>query len=143
MIRRPTRSTRTNTLFPYTTLYRSRRAFWKSSSSTSPSVPLNRRETLVMSDWPTSGRMVAGKDMGCGSCLAETNSPPHSPSSPSPLHYGGVKWIRPVDVVDAPGRHEIPVEAERIVVLRSEEHTSELQYLMRISYAVFCLKKKK
>src|SRR3546814_20399240 len=70
-----------------------------------------------MSDWPTSGRMVAGKDMGCGSCLAETNSPPHSPSSPSPLHYGGVKWIRPVDVVDDPGRHEIPVEAERIVVL--------------------------
>src|SRR3546814_11379091 len=52
-----------------------------------------------------------------GSCLAETNSPPHSPSSPSPLHYGGVKWIRPVDVVDDPGRHEIPVEAERIVVL--------------------------
>src|SRR3546814_11785742 len=70
-----------------------------------------------MSDWPTSGRMVAGKDMGCGSCLAETNSPLHSPSSPSPLHYGGVKWIRPVAVVDDPGRHEIPVEAERIVVL--------------------------
>src|SRR3546814_15695227 len=88
----------------------------KRSRITSPGCPWNRRETLWMRDWPTSGRMVAVKDMGCGSCLAETNSPPHSPSSPSPLQYGGVKWIRPVDVVDDPGRHEITVEAARIVV---------------------------
>src|SRR3546814_1281085 len=41
------------------------------------------------------------------------------------------------------GRVEIPQEAFLAVLQRSEEHTSELQSLMRISYAVFCLKKKK
>ena len=70
-----------------------------------------------MSDWPTSGRMMAGKDMGCDSCLAETNSPPHEPSSPSPLDHGGMERIGPVDVVDDPVGNEIPVEAEWIIVL--------------------------
>src|SRR3546814_1738875 len=81
MIRRPPRSTRTDTLFPYTTLFRSP---------------------------PDSG--VAG-------------------------------------VADAPKllAHRLPVGVTDGVRLlqRSEEHTSELQSLMRISYAVFCLKKKK
>src|SRR3546814_2796359 len=69
MIRRPPRSTRTDTLFPYTTLFRS---------------------------WCANGWMVP-------------------------------RWCWP---------------AGRIAARRSEEHTSELQSLMRISYAVFCLKKK-
>src|SRR3546814_18653956 len=68
MIRRPPRSTRTDTLFPYTTLFRSY--------------------------WSTAAR---GQDDATGACHRRT---------------------------------------------RSEEHTSELQSLMRISYAVFCLKKK-
>src|SRR3546814_5991030 len=80
MIRRPPRSTRTDTLFPYTTLFRSPRL---------ASVP--RRNWL----WKQTGR------------------------APSVL-------------TQQPGATE-----------RSEEHTSELQSLMRISYAVFCLKKKK
>src|SRR3546814_896299 len=42
----------------------------------------------------------------------------------------------------ADSRHALPLEAQRLAVLRSEEHASELQSLMRISYAVFCLKKK-
>src|SRR3546814_4064582 len=74
MIRRPPRSTRTDTLFPYTTLFRSDR---------SGAGRLDDRQVLA-------------------------RSPPSDPE-----------------------------------VLRSEEHTSELQSLMRISYAVFCLKKKK
>src|SRR3546814_10631319 len=41
----------------------------------------------------------------------------------------------------APERHDITIEREHDLALRSEEHTSELQSLMRISYAVFCLKK--
>src|SRR3546814_2388044 len=77
MIRRPPRSTRTDTLFPYTTLFRSRARRW-------------------------SSRRCAG----CG----------------RPARVGA---------------------AERWRRWRSEEHTSELQSLMRISYAVFCLKKKK
>src|SRR3546814_3057842 len=84
MIRRPPRSTRTDTLFPYTTLFRS--------------VPRRRsrcRDCQPASAAPAAGALVGvGVIVGCG-------------------------------------------------VTRSEEHTSELQSLMRISYAVFCLKQKK
>src|SRR3546814_5089767 len=92
MIRRPPRSTRTDTLFPYTTLFRSRPSPPPSPRSASGSA---RRRALT-SD---RHRRTAGRQ--CASCAA-----------PLP---------------DA----------------RSEEHTSELQSLMRISYAVFCLKKNK
>src|SRR3546814_8712731 len=87
MIRRPPRSTRTDTLFPYTTLFRSAMA---------TSVPDPGRARLA----PSSATAGVGFAPG----FAET-------------HSG--------------------------TVFRSEEHTSELQSLMRISYAVFCLKKKK
>src|SRR3546814_4265784 len=89
MIRRPPRSTRTDTLFPYTTLFRSGR----------------RRRAL------RSARLAV------------------------PLH----------GVLDAAaGGHPVQRAAGDLgTVGRSEEHTSELQSLMRISYAVFCLKKKK
>src|SRR3546814_3747227 len=85
MIRRPPRSTRTDTLFPYTTLFRS----------------APRR-------CPSAG----------------------SPRAPSPAARRGFAPARARDRRAATGA-------------RSEEHTSELQSLMRISYAVFCLKKKK
>src|SRR3546814_3225621 len=86
MIRRPPRSTRTDTLFPYTTLFR-------------------------------SGRQ--GDDR-----LSRGRSRPG--------------WhVRPRQRSSAQGYHHPPRPR------RSEEHTSELQSLMRISYAVFCLKKKK
>src|SRR3546814_4153435 len=84
MIRRPPRSTRTDTLFPYTTLFRS-----------------PRRKRHGWPPFPGSTRAT-----GCWLCSARRRRP-------------------------APPRR------------RSEEHTSELQSLMRISYAVFCLKKKK
>src|SRR3546814_1670916 len=103
MIRRPTRSTRTDTLFPYTTLFRS---------------------TEI------------------------TDAPSWSGDSASLLYLSGGK-LRLVPVAGGAPR-TIPcrltwanaIPAGRMV-LRSEEHTSELQSLMRISYAVFCLKKKK
>src|SRR3546814_4121751 len=85
MIRRPPRSTRTDTLFPYTTLFRS----W--------SPPISLRFTAVGVATPRSSR-CAKTGTAC---------------SAHPQRIG-----------------------------RSEEHTSELQSLMRISYAVFCLKKK-
>src|SRR3546814_6842273 len=105
MIRRPPRSTRTDTLFPYTTLFRSRRT------------PEHRVHQRV-DDAPRVGN-AAGLD--------------HD-------QLGAVRF----------GHHPLQraqqVALERAAdapVLRSEEHTSELQSLMRISYAVFCLKKKK
>src|SRR3546814_4393932 len=102
MIRRPPRSTRTDTLFPYTTLFRS-----------CPGM--------------TSGHDVRGMTLdeavaaACGSM----------PRARVPLHGGCVAEVYRLDFDDRPP-----------LVARSEEHTSELQSLMRISYAVFCLKKK-
>src|SRR3546814_6208045 len=93
MIRRPPRSTRTDTLCPYTTLFRSRRL-----------------DTVVVSTI-NDVNLRSGLDDGCLSGHYERNQSICIP--------GGV-WSQG----------------------RSEEHTSELQSLMRISYAVFCLKKK-
>src|SRR3546814_11148480 len=84
MIRRPPRSTRTDTLFPYTTLFRSR-------------------------EYAVASRVVQRHDF-----------------------LEGVRAVI-IDKDNAPRWNPV----------RSEEHTSELQSLMRISYAVFCLKKKK
>src|SRR3546814_2950558 len=83
MIRRPPRSTRTDTLFPYTTLFRSTKTLGPRAAQLFTELNELRRSTFTLAD------------------------------------------------------------VESITGLRSEEHTSELQSLMRISYAVFCLKKKK
>src|SRR3546814_1863803 len=91
MIRRPPRSTRTDTLFPYTTLFRSSAAAGAGAGTA--------RQRL---QWPGTGR---------------------GPERQAHLDQGGA------------ARSAGGCRA------RSEEHTSELQSLMRISYAVFCLKK--
>src|SRR3546814_8335523 len=96
MIRRPPRSTRTDTLFPYTTLFRS---YWEAS--------------------PGSARRMSNFAAECASSIPMVNSC-NRRKPPLPR-----RWRRP------------PLFG------RSEEHTSELQSLMRISYAIFCLKKKK
>src|SRR3546814_9022301 len=112
MIRRPPRSTRTDTHFPYTTLFRS---------------PEGVRE-LDLQGWPRR-------------CLI----PSTLPSLMLPLHPIPAQTIAPCSTPCArlgpkgsPSRS--PHWPRRSS--RSEEHTSELQSLMRISYAVFCLKKK-
>src|SRR3546814_3869823 len=94
MIRRPPRSTRTDTLFPYTTLFRS-----------------NFSNACVQ-------RSSVNKDNGSSVAKVRTKT----------------------------GNQTLKVHERSInknLAMRSEEHTSELQSLMRISYAVFCLKKKK
>src|SRR3546814_12347372 len=97
MIRRPPRSTRTDTLFPYTTLFRS-----------GDTVTLRVRNGL--------------KEM-------------------SSIHWHGI--IVPAEMDGVPGISFAGIAPGETFTYRSEEHTSELQSLMRISYAVFCLKKKK
>src|SRR3546814_5984327 len=92
MIRRPPRSTRTDTLFPYTTLFRSHEV-----------AGLRPRRAIF--------RQIA-------------TGLTHHPDR------------RAIDLFT------LERAQETVVVERSEEHTSELQSLMRISYAVFCLKKK-
>src|SRR3546814_2927751 len=103
MIRRPPRSTRTDTLFPYTTLFRS---------------------------------LTGCTDGGARLWDVKTGALLHHWKNDGPV----------VTVAISPdGRYALTGSGDgtaRLIDLRSEEHTSELQSLMRISYAVFCLKKK-
>src|SRR3546814_2101522 len=98
MLRRPPRSTRTDTLFPYTTLFRSRIPAVRADAADGGVRPLGIGHR--------STRICAGARDGSGTAVV---------------------------VVSATGN----------MAVRSEEHTSELQSLMRISYAVFCLQKNK
>src|SRR3546814_5762566 len=98
MIRRPPRSTRTDTLFPYTTLFRS---------------PASGGRSVTMLTTPPIAWLPQGTEL-------------------APRSTTGIISV-------GKARQVMPGSARR----RSEEHTSELQSLMRISYAVFCLKKKK
>src|SRR3546814_3606729 len=110
MIRRPPRSTRTDTLFPYTTLFRSDR---------------DEREREAIDDQP-GGEPADEAHAALAEILVD--------------RVGHDEHDRPQQ--RAGGEVERSGLAEQ-VPFRSEEHTSELQSLMRISYAVFCLKKKK
>src|SRR3546814_1938576 len=111
MIRRPPRSTRTDTLFPYTTLFRSRHA---------------RRHHLARSR--SNCRRPAPS-----SRVAQASRKPQQQPTRRERPDGHLR----LHLDMARTWHREPAQ------IRSEEHTSELQSLMRISYAVFCLKKKK
>src|SRR3546814_7365233 len=120
MIRRPPRSTRTDTLFPYTTLFRSRKTF-PADHAGSIKFCLKRSDGseryITVEDVPESfGLMLDHSELAVVHLITERHNAPH----PHAARLG-----------------------RRDLVARSEEHTSELQSLMRISYAVFCLKKKK
>src|SRR3546814_4779082 len=107
MIRRPPRTTRTYTLFPYTTLFRS-----------------------------------GDGEVGDGGVLGLAGAVRHHRRV-----GGGVRHLHRLQGL-AEGADLVHLDQDGVGdaladALRSEEHTSELQSLMRISYAVFCLKKKK
>src|SRR3546814_4157344 len=121
MIRRPPRSTRTDTLFPYTTLFRSR-AFQRRFHL----VALLDRCNLILAT--------------CG----EEHRHPDPVDQPVRRRRCERVGIR-ADPFLVEGRQRLVLAAigRRHQRQRSEEHTSELQSLMRNSYAVFCLKKKK
>src|SRR3546814_16345939 len=108
MIRRPPRSTRTDTLFPYTTLFRSLHLLHDAASA-------EKGADLPQPGGRSPGRRISHHSVEdrnrIGRAFRQGVSQRHAKPPPLPS--------------------------------RSEEHTSELQSLMRISYAVFCLKKKK
>src|SRR3546814_7714388 len=113
MNRRPPRSTRTATLFPYTTLFRSPRL-----TITVDAYQIKLRDRIV------------------GTATIFTNAPTFDPDD---LIWQSI-------VTSGFGVEAVPNVAASSFIngpSRSEEHTSELQSLMRISYAVFCLTKKK
>src|SRR3546814_4777923 len=101
MLQRPPRSTRTDTLFPYTTLFRSVGDLVRTLIVDSTVSCRLRKEEVISNDRIQAGDVIVGLS-SFGKAVYEQE-------------YNG----------------------------RSEEHTSELQSLMRIPYAVFCLKKKK
>src|SRR3546814_7757035 len=105
MLRQPPRSTRTDTLFPCTTLFRSKTGRRDASADFRP----NHFIKLLL--------------------------------LPLPLGEGSETWRRSRSVAAGEGLSP-PDSPQPLSNSRSEEHTSELQSLMRISYAVFCLKKK-
>src|SRR3546814_3121203 len=135
MIRLPPRSTRTNTLFPYTSLFRSLcealiarngSVLMSSAQSSGRRLSVFPHAHIVVA-W--SGQLVT--DLKDGFRLLKEKYGDKVPS------YTGI--------ITGPSR---TADIEKTLVLgahgprRSEEHTSELQSLMRISYAVFCLKQK-
>src|SRR3546814_4722030 len=125
MIRRPPRSTRTDTLFPYTTLFRSQPlepALTALAALDAARMPRYRRQRPDRRVGTPDG---AGAGRFAGHCRAVRRTQPAGRHRRTPVR--GKARSRQDDA----DQH------------RSEEHTSELQSLMRISYAVFCLKKKK
>src|SRR3546814_4793748 len=125
MILRPPRSPRTDTLLPYTTLVRS---------------PV-RAPFFLKSDWSTCARSV--RDRPTSPALRHGRGDHGSDAARSFLRrpklafYRGFEYhgLRRTELTS------VGIQAKKSA-WRSEEHTSELQSLMRISYAVFCLKKK-
>src|SRR3546814_6369048 len=111
MIRRPPKSTRTDTLFPYSTLFRSADA-------------LRAAGMPVEDDLIAYGKVSVDSGRDCALQLLENPMPPDAMVAVEDFTALGA-----MQAIKQKGR--------------SEEHTSELQSLMRISYAVFCLKKKK
>src|SRR3546814_8192692 len=111
MIRRPPRSTRTDTLFPYTTLFRSRRRRDHDAAHRLARRPIRTQAADADLDHRLHDRVGA---------VRHRHQPERTRGFPA-----------------APGHFRRGARADR-----SEEHTSELQSLMRNSYAVFCLKKK-
>src|SRR3546814_4428224 len=114
MIRRPPRSTRTDTLFPYTTLFRSEGLGYTD-----------------FSDRKHRGYFESIYVRTPGGVLFEASVTLGFTHDESPEALGSEVKVAP------------QLEGVKDELLRSEEHTSELQSLMRISYAVFCLKKTK
>src|SRR3546814_9898516 len=114
MIRRPPKSTRTDTLFPYTTLFR---------SSNHGGVQLDYAQSAI-----AALAEIADRVAGMGEILIDS----------------GVRSGHDVVKALALGARACLLGRAYLYGLaRSEEHTSELQSLMRISYAVFCLQKQK
>src|SRR3546814_1916378 len=138
MIRRPPRSTRTDTLFPYTTLFRSLETGYAVVV-----LPERAEHVAVLHQEPhRSGETLPDRAVDTA-FLVQRDQPAEIPHEGGPLARLDDLELRFVGVG---GVERDPEKDEPCVVIfaagRSEEHTSELQSLMRISYAVFCLKKK-
>src|SRR3546814_5747165 len=119
IIRRPPRSTRTDTLFPYTTLFR--------SHVSNVGAGLEHRERGGGANRDVCNRAKVGREEGESFCQSRGETK---------------RLVLFADHNVQSGREFGTSRRQCFGEARSEEHTSELQSLMRISYAVFCLTKK-
>src|SRR3546814_1839833 len=117
MIRRPTRSTRTDTLFPYTTLFRSGND-WFGVTHDGAAAEIFTVPAALCFQVPQNASLLSAAVIEPFACVLQALTEAGGVNAADTVHIHGLG-------------------------ARSEEHTSELQSLMRISYAVFCLKKKK
>src|SRR3546814_6107222 len=141
MIRRPPRSTRTDTLFPYTTLCRS------IAPSTNSTAPPPTAGIAVRAALPWRGCASVGSAGGGGDWSGIVRLLGARARRRHGRQRGKIVGHRANVAVAQFGGDLLHHRQRRIgsraaLPRRSEEHTSELQYLMRTSYAVFCLKKK-
>src|SRR3546814_4788359 len=129
MIRRPPRSTRTDTLFPFTTLFRS------------ISTPVKNPVSLRNEGDPFCTAKLNASDTRRGVCHGPVVLPLFTAVKPDktnkPRHRAGALPLYCFVYSELPGQLRPDLE----VIARSEENTSELQLLMRNTYTVFCLKK--
>src|SRR3546814_2671571 len=121
MILPPPRSTRTDTLFPYTTLFRSLTAL---ELNPAPDLIIRVQRIFQRHFEPVRHFMFVGNKGKSG-----RNDAQHRRNLKAGVGAEAIRYTNNVDLIARHGE-------------RSEEHTSELQSLMRISYAVICLKKK-
>src|SRR3546814_4087678 len=133
MLRRPPRSTRTDTLFPYTTLFRSlARPNWTFASAAL------RLDQYVPDSIRYNDRHLLSRFQSISSAFTRLHlGKPVLLAVAAPRNKHGAQIARPTH---SPRYFTRAFRAEG-PLRRSEEHTSELQSLMRLSYAVFCLKK--
>src|SRR3546814_7044147 len=128
MIRRPPRSTRTDTLFPYTTLFRS-----------NPYIVLvhigDAKQRQI--------RIATAQNEPCQTFAKAHDSDGYAFRAKHAARAAGRGWLLFTTVGFVAHWRQQPCFAASFAPIRSEEHTSELQSLMRISYADFCLKNKK
>src|SRR3546814_1273390 len=131
MIRRPPRSTRTDTLFPYTTLCRSKhKPVYTPHVDTGDYIAVINAEKIYVTGNKLADKMYYRFTGYIGNLKTET--------------LGQALQRHPERVIETAVKGMLPKNplGRAMYKKRSEEHTSELQSLMRSSYAVFCLKKK-
>src|SRR3546814_5374855 len=142
MLRRPPRSTRTDTLFPYTTLFRSGTVGQEHVNVLRGDIALdasfNRGSNTL--HLPAAASAYSAQLVGSIVVLISVDSEIATPVSSAGLTLDFDGDARLLQYALAMSNVMID---DQVISSRSEEHTSELQSLMRISYAVFCLKKKK
>src|SRR3546814_2033257 len=137
MIRRPPRSTRTDTLVPYTTLFRS------AGAKALPGASLYQRiaATEISVQACPAHEPDRLEEHGWGELMEEAISGEIGTEAAS-LRIFLTPAMTLIDVDGSLPPAQLGPKGAALAAKRSEEHTSELQSLMRISYAVFCLKKK-